>query len=89
MSYEIEYHPKAQKGFLALPAKAQRRLAQVIDALAENPRPVGCKKLGGKLADLYRVRSGNYRVVYQLKDKKLIIYLLRIGKRGDIYKLIS
>ena len=86
MRYEVHIHQRAKKAFLKLPKGKQKGIIALLESLADNPRPDGCTKLGGKLEGLYRLRSGDYRVVYQVKDKELIIYVLRIGKRGDIYK---
>lgn len=56
-----------------------------MDALAGDPRPKGVKKLFG-LDDLYRIRVGEYRVVYQIQDNRLIVLVVRIGHRKDVYR---
>ncbi|MBW7995549.1 MAG: type II toxin-antitoxin system RelE/ParE family toxin [Candidatus Glassbacteria bacterium] len=85
MRYEVHIHQKARKSLSRLPLGKQKGIIALLESMVENPRPDGCIKLGGKLDGLYRIRSGNYRVVYQVKDKELIVFVLRIGKRGDIY----
>jgi len=56
-----------------------------MDALAINPRPKGVKKLTG-LDSLYRIRTGDYRIVYQVRDDRLIVLVVRIGHRKDVYR---
>ena len=56
-----------------------------MDALAANPRPRGVKKLTG-LDDLYRIRVADYRIVYQIQDDRLIVLVVRIGHRKDVYR---
>jgi len=58
----------------------------VINGLAENPRPSGVKKLKGISEDLYRIRSGDYRVIYSISDQIRIVDIRKIGHRKDIYK---
>lgn len=63
------------------------RLVEAIDKLAENPRPRGCKKLAGRY-DLYRIRVGRYRVVYAIRDEVLVVVIVAIGHRRDVYRRI-
>ncbi len=65
--YQIEFSKKAQKQFTALPKSTKERLIPKINSLSENPRPVDCKKLKG-VKDLYRLRVGDYRVIYAIED---------------------
>lgn len=83
--YRIELSRGAEKALAALPGEARRRIASKIDALAENPRPPGTKKLTGE-DDLYRVRVGDYRVVYEIRDRVLIVLVLNIGHRREVYR---
>lgn len=76
--------PAAEHEFKKLPRDVQERIAPIIGGLANNPRPSGAKKLQGE-DDLYRVRSGDYRVVYQVTDKALVILVVRIRHRKDVY----
>jgi mRNA interferase RelE/StbE len=68
-----------------LPRTDQRRVAARIDALAENPRPPGVEKLEGA-DDLYRIRAGDYRIVYRIEDERLIVLVIRIGHRREVYR---
>lgn len=82
--YKIVINKSASKELAKLPLDAINRIQQAINELATNPRPANCKKLKG-FKDLYRVRAGDYRVIYRIEDKQLIIEVVRIGDRKDIY----
>ena len=84
MAYTIEFRPRAVRDLKGLPQDVQRRLLARIEDLAEEPRPPGVKKLAGA-DDLYRIRVGDYRVLYQIQDEKLLVVIVRIGHRSDIY----
>ena len=83
-SYNVRIKPSAIKELEALPAKDRRRIATKIQALGNNPRPVGCEKLAGH--DKYRIRQGNYRVLFTIEDDVLIVTVIAIGNRRDIYR---
>ena len=87
MSYTIDFSHRAAHQFKDLPKQAQVRLKPKIDALAENPRPRGVEKLKGE-DDLYRIRVGDYRVIYQIRDKSLIVLVVKIGDRKEVYQRI-
>ncbi len=76
--------PAAVRDLEALPAAARTRLAPHIEALAGNPRPRGVVKLAG--SDFYRLRVGNYRVVYEVRDQVLVILMIRVGHRREVYR---
>ncbi len=63
-----------------------RKIEKLIDGLAENPRPPGVKKLKGLDEDVYRVRTGDYRVIYVIEDKVRIVEVRKVGHRKDIYR---
>ena len=84
--YTIEFIPSASRQFRKLTPVAQMQVLSVIDGLAENPRPHGCKKLHGTLKAFYRIDSGNFRVVYDIQDDVLIVVIVKVGDRRDIYK---
>lgn len=83
MPYQIRIDKDALKTLTALSAKLKRQISAKIDSLAGNPFPSGCKKLDG---DLYRIRSGDYRIIYTVIQKQILIYVLRIGNRKEVYK---
>jgi mRNA interferase RelE/StbE len=83
--YQVEFSKPALKQFQRLPREVQERIAPRIDALAADPRPHGVEKLEGE-DDFYRLRVGSYRVVYTIRDRLLLVLVLRMGHRRDIYK---
>jgi len=85
MSFNIQITKSAKKQLQHFPKADQQRIKPQIDGLGQTPKPVGCKKLKG-VDELYRIRSGDYRIIYQLKEEQLIILILRIGHRKDIYQ---
>ena len=85
MSYRVEFLPAAGRDWQRLQAHVQRRLAPAIDALAENPRPAGAKALKGRLRGTYRLRSGEWRVAYQMDDADRAVYVIEVGHRSRIY----
>lgn len=84
MSYEVIFVPGAEREFDKLPRVHQRRLADAIDCLAENPRPTGSAKLTH--IDAYKLRIGDYRVIYTVKDQRLVVLVLRIADRREVYR---
>ncbi len=85
MSYQIEFVKQAAKQFKALLTQEQERLQPKIDALATEPRPNGVVKLAGE-DDLYRIRVGDYRIIYCIQDEQLLILVVKIGHRKDVYR---
>ena len=88
MAYRIEFAPKADRQFKALERSLQVRLARRINSLVENPFPQGIKKLAGE-EDLYRLRVGDYRIIYQIQEKRLVVLVVRIGHRSEVYRGLS
>jgi mRNA interferase RelE/StbE len=82
--YKIEIKKSAVKELNNLPVNELKKIVQKIQNLADNPRPPGCKKLSGE--EKYRIRSGNYRVLYIIDDNILIIYIVKIGHRREVYR---
>ena len=82
--YTVRFVRSARKELEALPDAAINRIFPRIEALADDPRPAGCKKLRGA-NDLWRIRVGNYRVVYLIADAILLVEVRAIGDRKDIY----
>jgi mRNA interferase RelE/StbE len=85
MAYSIVFKESAIKQLRSLPKKMTNRLAVIIDALADNPRPLSCKKLQGT-NDAYRIRTGDYRVIYTVDDQIVTVEIVKIGNRKDVYK---
>lgn len=85
MAYRVALKPAAVEQLAQLPQSAQRRVARKIDSLAGNPRPRGAKKLEG-IKDLYRVRAGDYRIIYRILRKVLLVVVVRVRHRKDAYR---
>jgi mRNA interferase RelE/StbE len=83
-SYNVVITTSAAKELEVVPATDRRRIVARIWALAENPRPAGCEKLSGE--DKYRVRQGSYRILYEIADADVIVTVVRIGHRRDVYR---
>ena len=83
-SYNVVITKSAAKELEGVPTKDRRRLVARIWALAEDPRPPGSEKLAGD--EKYRVRQGDYRILYQIADADLIVTVVRIGHRRDVYR---
>ena len=84
MLYKIIFSESAQKELKKIPTQFGLKIIRVIEKLSRTPRPVGCKKIVG--TDSYRIRVNDYRVIYTIKDKELIIDIVKIGNRKEIYK---
>lgn len=86
MSYRIQIVKRAFKELTALPQKANVQLVKAIDDLKEDPRPDGCKKLKGEAEDIWRIRVGDYRILYTIEDAIKIVEIRKVGHRRDVYK---
>ena len=85
MNYRIFYQPGAQKQLGRLPALMQIRIAAAIDALTREPRPHGCIKLQNRV-NQYRIRVGDYRIVYRIHDAIVTVEVIDIDHRRNIYR---
>ena len=83
--HRVKVAEEAAKFIRKQDKRIQRQIINNIRELAENPRPQGCKKLQC-YRGLYRIRSGNYRIVYTIREKKLLIFVVRVAHRKDIYR---
>ena len=84
--YSVQIKKSAAKELEAIPGRKDRqRLVQRIRGLADEPRPAGAEKLSG-IKDRYRIRQGNYRVLYEIEDDQLIVYVVKVGDRRDVYR---
>ena len=84
MTYAVTILRSAQKQLAKLDAQTRSRIASAIHALADDPRPPGCKKLTGRPA--WRIRVGTYRVIYEIQDKELVVLVVTIGHRREVYQ---
>ena len=83
-TYRILFKPSAAKSLGKLPTKARALMTATIDALATDPRPPGHVKMTDS-PGLYRVRSGSYRAIYGIEDDRLVVCVLKVGDRKEIY----
>jgi mRNA interferase RelE/StbE len=83
-SYRLLIKPSAGKEIEALPKQNRRRIVAKITSLSRDPRPPGCEKLSGH--DQYRLRQGNYRILYEIQDLDLIVVVVKVGHRRDVYR---
>ena len=87
-SYKLFIKPSAAKEIEASATKKdRRRVVDKIRSLANEPRPAGCRKLSG--AERYRLRVGRYRILYAIEDDRLIVIVVKVGDRKDVYRLRS
>ncbi len=84
--YRIVFKKSAEKELDKLPAKVTKKLAPAIDGLASNPRPKGSKKLEAQKSEIWRIRVGDYRIVYMIEDVIKVVEIQKLGHRKDIYK---
>jgi mRNA interferase RelE/StbE len=85
MRYALEFTASASREFRALDRQLQRRVIEKVTALCQDPLPAGSKKLKGQV-DHFRIRVGDYRVVYRIEGKRVVIVIVRIGHRRDVYR---
>jgi mRNA interferase RelE/StbE len=83
--YRIEFRPAAERSFLKLPSSVRVRLQPRIESLAAEPRPLGAKKLAGS-RDRWRIRVGDYRVIYEIHGDVLLVLVLAVGHRREVYR---
>ncbi|MBH0188780.1 MAG: type II toxin-antitoxin system RelE/ParE family toxin [Nitrospira sp.] len=85
MAYSILLAPPAERQLKALAEATQKRIVTRLKTLQHNPRPQGVKKLTGE-DDLYRIREGSYRIIYTIRDNELVILVVKIGDRKEVYR---
>ncbi len=86
--YKIEWKQSAKKELRKLEKATISRIIRVVEDLSSDPHPTGCRKLQGS-EHLYRVRVGNYRVVYSVENEVLLIEIIRVGHRKEIYRRLT
>lgn len=84
MSYSVRLTAAAERQLRWLSGHVQERLVRALALLELEPRPAGCRKLTGE--SLYRVRVGDYRIVYEVRDRELLVLVLRVAHRRDVYR---
>jgi mRNA interferase RelE/StbE len=82
--YKIVLRESVSKDLRKVPSQDVERILAKIDLLADNPRPPGSEKLSGD--EKYRVRQGNYRILYEIADERVLVTIVKVGQRGDVYR---
>lgn len=82
--YELRVRPSVAKDLRGIPKVDVKRILARIEGLRDDPRAQGCEKLSG--AELYRVRQGLYRIVYEIHDELIVVEVIRVGHRSDVYR---
>ncbi len=82
--FELRFKPSVVKDLRGIPKVEVRRLLKRIEALRDDPRPAGCEKLTGR--DVYRIRQGVYRIVYSVDDADIVVEVIKVGHRRDVYR---
>ena len=83
-SYRLVFRRSVAKDLRRLPKEDVARILKRIEALAEDPRPPGCEKLSAQ--ERYRIRQGVYRIVYEIRDRELIVMVVKVAHRSEVYK---
>ena len=81
--FEIRFLPSVRKDLRGIPKPTVKRILEAIDRLGTNPRPPECKKLTGRA--LFRIRIGVYRVIYEIRGDELVVIVVKVGHRRDVY----
>ncbi|MBK6471522.1 MAG: type II toxin-antitoxin system RelE/ParE family toxin [Betaproteobacteria bacterium] len=82
--YELRVRPSVAKDLRGIPKADVKRILARMEGLCKDPRALGCEKLSG--AELYRVRQGVYRIVYEIHDEWVVVEVIRVGHRGEVYR---
>jgi mRNA interferase RelE/StbE len=82
--YELFFKKSVWKELKKIPNVDLKKILSRIEELGINPRPTGCEKLTGH--GLYRIRQGNYRIVYSIQDNELTVWVIKVGHRKDVYR---
>ena len=83
-SYKIVFKKSVAKDLRQIPKKYIQRILKRIDSLKEDPRPAGVEKLSGD--EKYRIRQGNYRILYMIEDEIITVTIVKVGHRRDVYR---
>jgi mRNA interferase RelE/StbE len=83
-AYSIFFKDSVRKDLDFIPNNSLQRIMDRIGSLAENPRPVGCEKLSGQ--EKYRIRQGDYRIIYSIQDTQLTVWVVKVGHRREVYR---
>jgi mRNA interferase RelE/StbE len=82
--YKIVFRKSVAKDLRRIPNQDLRRILATVELLSEEPRPSGIEKLSGQ--EKYRIRQGNYRIIYEIKDDEVVVVVVKVGHRRDVYR---
>lgn len=82
--FELKVRPSVAKDLKAIPKQSVLRILERIEGLRDDPRPIGCEKLSG--LERYRIRQGNYRILYSIFDMEVVVEIVKVGHRKDVYR---
>lgn len=82
--YEIFFKESVEKDLRSIPKKDLKKILLRIETLAKDPRPPGYEKLSGQ--EKYRIRQGTYRIIYSIQDQELLVWVVKVGHRKDVYR---
>lgn len=85
--YRVELAPAARRQLDKLASDAKLRIVLALRALRTDPRPQGAERLAGSRAPDWRIRVGDYRIIYEIRDDRLLVLVIRVGHRGKVYRL--
>jgi mRNA interferase RelE/StbE len=84
VNYRLTFKKSVPKDFRLIPKDDVRRILKRIEALADDPHPMGCEKMSGQ--ERFRVRQNVYRIVYEIQDEELVIVVVKVGHRREVYR---
>lgn len=87
MKYQVDFTKQSRKQFDSLPSPVKKRILKLLLALEENPQSSSAKKLSGQ-EGIWRVRVGDYRVIYEIQGERLVVLVLRVGHRREVYRCL-
>jgi len=82
--YKLIFRKSVARDLRPIPKRDIQRILSTIDSLSEEPRPPGCEKLSGQ--ERFKVRQGNYRIIYEIMDDEVVVVVVKIGHRSNIYR---
>ena len=85
MTYDVEIAPAAERQLRKLDPSGRRRVQGAIDLLADDPRPPAARQLVGGAGE-WRVRTGDFRIIYEIHDQRLVVLVIKVGHRRDVYE---
>lgn len=84
MLYSVIFRTSAAKELRKLPTPVRKQVSELVDSLVHDPRPHGVKKMTG--VEAWRIRIGDYRVIYSIADQRLVVEIIKIGNRREVYR---